>query len=426
MKRIYTHLFCLLSLLGMLSCTDKYTEIFTANEPVYMSYDELRSAVQISYSRAPKHPGKIYYYGSMIFIIEKMEGIHIINIGVPSYPTIEKFIEVPGCTDMVVRNQTIYVDSYVDLVTVDISDLMRIKETHRLKNVLPYKVPATDNEYPVTRIDQQKGVIREWKVITEKRELEPTYYPTYPMYDNLAHSNWSDNLSFGSATGSGVGGLGKSGSMSRFGMQDNYLYIADNNSLNIFDVSGPPLNVGKAYLNTNIETMFVYDKHLFFGTPSGMMIYSLQVPNTPAYVSTFWHATSCDPVVVQDGYAYITLRGGQVCHADFNRLDVVKLSADYKTNTLAASYNLTNPYGLAIENNTLFVCDGTAGLKVYDATDKLAISSHQLAAFPDIKTYDVIPVNGYLFMVGDDGFFLYDYRDLQHIKQIGRIVVNKE
>jgi hypothetical protein len=47
----------------------------------------------------------------------------------------------------------------------------------------------------------------------------------------------------------------------------------------------------------------------------------------------------------------------------------------------------------------LFVCDGTAGLKVYDATDKQAITSHQLAAFPDIKTYDVIPVNGYLFMV---------------------------
>ena len=105
---------------------------------------------------------------------------------------------------------------------------------------------------------------------------------------------------------------------------------------------------------------------------------------------------------------------------------MVKLSADYKTNTLAASYNLTNPYGLAIDNNTLFVCDGKAGLKVYDATDKQAITSHQLAAFPDIKTYDVIPVNGYLFMVGDDGFYLYDYADLQHIKQIGHIPVVKE
>lgn len=423
MKRIYTHLFCLLSLLGMLSCTDKYTEIFTANAPVYMSYDDLRSAVKTSSAQPMKHPGKIYFKDNYILIIEQMKGIHLIDVSTPSAPKNIGFIEIPGCTDMAIRNQLLFADSYVDLVALDVSNLSNVKESHRLKDVLPYRVPATDNEFPVTRIDQKKGVILEWEVITEKRELEPSYYPNYPMYDNLMHSNSPDKLSAGGISGSG---FGKSGSMARFGLYDKYLYIADTYILNIFDVSGTLVNVGKSSLNGNVETMFVYDKHLFFGTPNGMLIYSLQVPNTPALVSTFWHATSCDPVVVQDGYAYITLRGGQVCHADFNRLDVVKLSADYKTNTLAASYNLTNPYGLAIDNNTLFVCDGTAGLKVYDATDKQAITSHQLAAFPDIKTYDVIPVNGYLFMVGDDGFYLYDYADLQHIKQIGHIPVVKE
>ena len=71
----------------------------------------------------------------------------------------------------------------------------------------------------------------------------------------------------------------------------------------------------------------------------------------------------------------------------------------------------------------LFVCDGDAGLKVYNVADKTSISSHQVATFPNIKISDVIPVNGYLFAVGDDGFYLYDYSDLQHITLKGTIQV---
>ena len=177
MKRIYTHLFCLLSLLGMLSCTDKYTEIFTANAPVYMSYDDLRSAVKTSSAQPMKHPGKIYFKDNYILIIEQMKGIHLIDVSTPSSPKNIGFIEIPGCTDMAIRNQLLFTDSYVDLVALDVSNLSNVKESHRLKDVLPYRVPATDNEFPVTRIDQKKGVILEWEVITEKRELEPSHYP---------------------------------------------------------------------------------------------------------------------------------------------------------------------------------------------------------------------------------------------------------
>jgi len=104
---------------------------------------------------------------------------------------------------------------------------------------------------------------------------------------------------------------------------------------------------------------------------------------------------------------------------------VVKLSTDYKNNTLVASYPLSSPYGLGIDDEILFVCDGDAGLKVYNVADKLHVDSNQLAVFPNIKTYDVIPVNGYLFMIGDDGFYLYDYSNVKDIKQIGHIPVVK-
>jgi hypothetical protein len=62
-------------------------------------------------------------------------------------------------------------------------------------------------------------------------------------------------------------------------------------------------------------------------------------------------------------------------------------------------------------------------LKIYDVEDKLTIDSHQIARFPGIKTFDVIPFGGFLFMIGDDGFYQYDYSNLQSIEQVSFIPV---
>jgi len=73
-----------------------------------------------------------------------------------------------------------------------------------------------------------------------------------------------------------------------------------------------------------------------------------------------------------------------------------------------------------------FVCDGDAGLKVYNVEDKLHIDDHKIASFTNINTFDVIPFNDYLFMIGDDGFYQYDYSDLQNISQVSVIPVANE
>jgi hypothetical protein len=105
------------------------------------------------------------------------------------------------------------------------------------------------------------------------------------------------------------------------------------------------------------------------------------------------------------------------CTEAFTRLQTINL---------IQSYPMNGPNGLGIDGDILFVCDGDAGLKVYNATDKLHIDDHMIARFPNIKTYDVIPVGGYLFMIGDDGFYQYDYSNLQDIKQISLIPVKRD
>jgi hypothetical protein len=84
------------------------------------------------------------------------------------------------------------------------------------------------------------------------------------------------------------------------------------------------------------------------------------------------------------------------------------------------------PQGLGIDGDLLFICDGDAGLKIYDASDPMDITQHLVASFPSINAYDVIPMNNYLFMIGEKGFMLYDYSNIQNIKQIGFIPVVKK
>jgi len=131
--------------------------------------------------------------------------------------------------------------------------------------------------------------------------------------------------------------------------------------------------------------------NMFLGTQNGMLVYSLEVPTLPDYIGQFWHVTSCDPVVVSNGYAYITLRSGNNCGGTVNRLDVLELSENYNNNKLLASYPMVNPHGLGIDDPVLFICDGSAGLKVYDASDKLHIDDHMITSFPGIHAFDVIP-----------------------------------
>jgi hypothetical protein len=136
--------------------------------------------------------------------------------------------------------------------------------------------------------------------------------------------------------------------------------------------------------------------------------------------------TSCDPVVIKGDLAFVTLKGGTTCRGGtLNQLDVIKMSDGYSKFNLLRSYPMYGPQGLGIDGDLLFVCDGEAGLKIYDAADPLTISDHPIASFPSINAYDVIPMNNYLFLVGEDGFLLYDYKNLQDIKQIGIIPVIK-
>lgn len=420
-------IFQILVLLIVLSgCEDKFTEQYLSLEPVYLSYKDFREAVKSESTHSLVKPGKIYYKDNYLYINEIMKGIHVYNNANPAAPQYVGFISIPGNVDMVILGNIMYADSYIDLVGIDISNPANVKEVARLKSVFPYSVPPYDSDYRLGKVDDTQGVVVDWKIVKVRKEIEQINYQVYPIYFGSKFTEFSlsaDGASNGTQQSSAAG-IG--GSMARFGLIGNHLLAVDNSTYYNFNLTDPlnPTNESKIGISWGIETMFLSGNTMFLGTQTGMLVYNVADVTNPVFISNFWHATGCDPVVVQNNRAYVTIRGGNRCGSLVNRLDVLDIS-NIKAPSLMRSYNMVGPYGLGINDNVLFVCDGTAGLKVYNAADPYLISENLIATFKDINAYDVIPLGNSLLMIGKDGFYQYDYTNLNDIKQISSIKVVK-
>ena len=424
MKKISLVMMTAVLLLCLLNgCGDRLnsTVTYTVNEPVYMPFHEFRATKTAKPAQKMVNPGKICLYGDYIFINEVSEGIHIVDNRNPAAPNPVAFIELLGNIDITIKDHLLYADSYIDLVCFDITNPAQPVERGRAENVFEYVLPATDNDFPVKDLDWTKGVIVGWEVktITEKEEFRP-YYPCQGCYYLDLNSSWGSS---GKQSTAGSGLTTVTGSMSRFAVYDDYLYVVSNNMLKVFTLVEHAVVKGhEQYLNWNVETVFPYDQKLFFGTTNGMMIYSLTDPAVPTYLSSLSHVVGCDPVVVQGDYAYVTIRGGNVCGQNLSLLDVVDIS-DPLMPVVKASYSMKEPYGLGIDGNTLFVCD--EGLVVFDASNPVQAGTKKIKHFTSIHGFDVIPYNGTLILIGNDGLYQYDYSDIQNIKELSALKIEK-
>jgi hypothetical protein len=215
--------------------------------------------------------------------------------------------------------------------------------------------------------------------------------------------------------------------MARFGISGNALYILAQYNLKILNIIDKinPVEIGTLNVSWNVETIFLNEKYMFLGTTTGMAVYDISDPLHPFNKSFFTHARSCDPVIVDGNNAYVTLRSGTTCGGFNNSLNVVNIE-NIALPTLIKSYPLVNPHGLGKDGNLLFICDGDAGLKIYNCSDILHITDHLVFRYTNINAYDVIPLGSVLVMVGDDGLFQYDYSDIGNIKLLSTIPVVAE
>lgn len=405
------------------SCEDATYKEYTGYSPVYLSYNDLRASVKEETGTVLKNPGKIYFKDNYIFIVEEMEGIHVYDNTNPSSPVKKAFVKVPGVVDISISGYILYADSYVDLIMLDVEDINNIHEAGRVNDIFPYTLPVYKSDYPTTYVDKEKGVVVKWelKTIKEKVISDPNPYPVY--YDMLSDSKFYSLNGVAGVSGSGIG---VGGSMARFGIKGDVLYIIDKNNLKVLDITNKttPTKVNEFYPGWNVETMFIDGNHMFLGTSTGMAVFDITNATSPSSLSFFTHARSCDPVIVDDTLAYVTLRTGTTCGGSQNVLDVVNIKDITKPKTVI-SYSMTNPHGLGKDGDLLFLCDGSAGLKIYDAADPKLLLSHLIYMYPNIDAFDVIPIGGVLVLIGDNGLYQYNYSDVKNISLLSTISVVK-
>jgi hypothetical protein len=433
-RRIHVSLYALLFLTVLLGisvllegCSDKcqLTSEYAYYEPVYTTIDELRSSVRVEAPRPLESVGKIYYKGETLFVNEPGNGIHIINNADPAHPVSQKFLSVPGSFDLAVKGNTLYTDSYVDLVAFDIRDLNNIQETARLQNVFT-------NVNSLGFMVNANGVVTDWEKKTMVNLSEPdcetvlqpwggVYYDDGIALTSEAASNFSARSAITPGTGSGPG---VGGSLNRFAINASHLYMIDGADMQVIDVTKENSPIAKSRLNVawGIETIFPFDKTIFVGSTAGMHIYDISTPEAPVKVSTYQHIQSCDPVVVDGQYAYVTLRSGTACQGFTNQLEVIDIK-NLASPQVVKVYPFTNPHGLGIDDTTLFICDGDAGLKIFDASDVNAIDKQMLAHYKDINATDVIPFENVLMMIGTDGIYQYDYSNASKITLLSHIEI---
>jgi len=239
----------------------------------------------------------------------------------------------------------------------------------------------------------------------------------------IAACNKESGSDIASPSPGGGEGPGKGGSMAKFSISGDHLFLINEKDLVIFDIQNEasPTEVGKLEVDFGIETVFTLKGRLFIGANNGVYIYDVSNPSNILFLSHYEHITSCDPVVANDTLAFSTLNAMSSCRwqTGANQLDVIDISIIVDPR-LIKSYPLQDPKGLALDGIYLFVCNGGGGLEIYDAHNPYDL--YRISGVTGINAYDVILNNNILILIGQDGLFQYNYENIYQLELLSNIL----
>ncbi len=398
------------------SCIE--TVQLTIAEPILLENIEFRKNPVWLSPRPIEKSGKIYIYQNYLLINEFLEGIHVFDNSSPSNPISLGFISIPGNVDMAFDGNFMYVDSYTDLLSIQWNSPGSFTLVDRRENEFEESFSKWDNKlvaYYETRdtildLDCHKRR-SDWFLLSDSRIA----LDQIGLNGRIESSKAFDNFSSSNE--------GRAGSLARFTLLGDYLYTISDQSLSAFKIlsDGSASMVSNQKLGFGIETIFPFNDILLVGAVDGLHIIDISKPENPVVASRFNHVRACDPVVADGDLAYVTLRSGTTCPGGTNRLEIINV-ADVFNPYLVATHDMKNPHGLGKWNNYLFICEGTHGLRVFDAQDPSLIGNREISEYAGITTYDVIPISlSHIIVTGPDGVYQFDFSDKKNLKLISKI-----
>jgi hypothetical protein len=328
--------------------------------------------------------------------------------------------------DLAIIDDHLYVDMFSSLAVFDIRDVLspKFKESYTIENVFdydafwnfPFEIWEEPNSYVEYREfpDKTKGIVVDWhtETIREKRSLYDYRYYNDGAIPDVVLSSEDGNIDVGQQTSS-------AGSMTRFLPINGYLYTINFNELVLFQIGSDykPSPWIKKNTQTQAETLFQLNDLLFVGSVNGMLVYDVSDAADPEYINRIEHMRSCDPVVADTNYAYVTLRGGTNCFTEVNELQIIEIH-DLQNLSVVSRKDMFNPYGLGIYDDHLIICDGTAGIKIVDVSTPA--EPNIVNSTPIQFAYDVIIDYPNALIVGDTDLYQYDISNLPEMQFISK------
>lgn len=399
MKTFKIGIVLLLSSIYLASCQKEPVETALFAVPQIKKMADIRASVGVKLAQSTDSDGKIYVTENQLFYIAQESGVHIFNNENPQSPVNIAFLAIEGVHDIAVKGNYLFADNFVDLLVFDISNLSNITLVQTLENTFIYypEYPEDVDYYAWDEYPGEDEIIVGYTI--ETRPVPDDEY-IYMMEGALT------DMAAGAGNSVGVGG-----SYAQFQINKNALYKVDKFKLNVYNITDPVQTFfdKEVYVNSwiggELETLFKQKEYLFVGSTQGMYVVNALDEFNPTFISGFSHATACDPVVVWNQTAYITVRGGNTCGAIQDQVNVINIS-NIENPVLQSTYLLHQPYGLGVKDTTLYVCSGDEGLNVFNALDgsNLVLANHY-----NFNVTDVIPLDSHLILVGPNKVLQMNY-----------------
>lgn len=137
------------SQIGMPTCHNKDM----CSTPIYLTLDDIRKDLVPEYGNTAvlSRPGKLYQQGHRLVVVDNWTGVHIFDVTDNQNPVRIVFLPIPGVTDIEVKNNYLYANSFVDLLSISLADLeagtFSSSSVSRIGGILTWSEPESFSAY---------------------------------------------------------------------------------------------------------------------------------------------------------------------------------------------------------------------------------------------------------------------------------------
>ncbi|MEL7147921.1 MAG: hypothetical protein AAFO69_16225, partial [Bacteroidota bacterium] len=134
--------------------------------PAVGASPETAHNLSVSEAKAIVNPGKIFNYNDFLIVTIINEGFHVIDNENPALPQPLFFVNIPGNSDVAVKDNVFFANNYNDLISFTFDETGTIQLIERMPDALQNSTLGVESGSYFECVDPSKGVVVGWESAT--------------------------------------------------------------------------------------------------------------------------------------------------------------------------------------------------------------------------------------------------------------------